>query len=210
MRGTSWTSEFIGGLCEEVRLKSNIGFNFEQKEDEFRVFIGQPRGEKIEIRHGPLNPILQADFKKVAFAELEKFRETLYDWILKADLPADGLELVVWRIHDRTTLFKCFPAWERDGWETSTLVDFLGTITLDHGILWGYFFEDPEPWTYVCRPKDGLTWEDVRALILKARSLPPLAERYGISTDAAALVKWFSTLGPSEWLGISRPRLKII
>ena len=74
-----------------------------------------------------------------------------------------------------------------------------------NAFLWGYSFQDPEPWTYVCSPKPGLAWEEVKARIRKARSLPPLAKQYGISAEAAALVKWFTTLRPKEWLGHLTP-----
>jgi hypothetical protein len=69
-------------------------------------------------------------------------------------------------------------------------------------------FQDPMPWTYVCGPEQGLTWHDVASSNQKAHSLPPLTERYGISAEAAALVKWFTTLRPKDWLGNLTPSLE--
>jgi hypothetical protein len=88
------------------------------------------------------------------------------------------------------------------------LVNFLSQIALEHGLLWGYSFQHPEPWTYVCVPKDGMTWHEVATSIQKTRALPPLSERYGISAEAAALVKWFTTLRSKEWLGNLTPSLE--
>ena len=186
LRGTSWTADFVAGKFDEIRMKTNLGLKIEQKGDEFRASFGESKPAAFHPRHGPLNPVLTLNFKKIEYSELDQFRETVYDWILAAQLPADGLELVIWYIQDRATLFKCFPAWESQGWETSTLVKFLSEVALDYGLLWGYAFQDPEPWTYVCCPKHGFTWEDVKARIRNARRLPPLTIRYGISADAAS------------------------
>ena len=205
LRGTSWASDFIADLFKEIQSKANIGLKVEQKDDEFRVSFEEPSGTVSNQRHGPLNPVLALDFKKIDYAQLDLFRETLYDWILSARLPADGAELGIWQIQDRVTLSKCFPNWQSQAWRTSTLVDFLSQVALDHGLLWGYSFRDPEPWTYVCCPKQGLTWDDVGARIRKARSLPPITKQYGISAEAAALVKWFTTLREKEWLGSLTP-----
>src|SRR6266568_6334397 len=40
-------------------------------------------------------------------------------------------------------------------------INSLGNIT-------GYSFQNPEPREYLCRPKDGLTWEDVTSSIRAA------------------------------------------
>ena len=205
LRGTSWTSDFVTNLFEEIQSKTNTGLKFEQREDEFQVRFEQPHPQSAHQQHGPLNPVLILDFKEVSYAQLDRFRETLYDWILAAQLPAGDVELAIWHINDRSTLLKCFPAWQSQDWSISTLVDFLSEVALDHGLLWGYSFQDPQPWRYVCCPRQGLTWEDVKALIHKARSLPPLTEQYGISDEAAALVKWFTTLRQKEWLGKLTP-----
>jgi hypothetical protein len=152
--------------------------------------------------------VLSFDFKQVKYDELDRFRETLYDWILQADLPADGKSLAVWLVRDRKTLARCFPAWTKDNWEISTFVNFLSKVGLDHGLLWGYAFQDPMPWLYECCPKQGITWADVKDSIRKARSMPPLTERYGISAEAAALVKWFTTLRAKDWLGNLTPSVE--
>jgi hypothetical protein len=209
LRGTSWTADFLAGLFNEIQRKANIGLKIEQKEDEFRLsFEATKPAESPAPQHGPLNPILSVDFNKVEFAELDHFREGLYDWILAANLPADDAQLTIWRIQDRATLFRCFPEWQKANWGISTIVNFLSQVALDHGLLWGYSFQDPMPWTYVCGPKQGMTWHDVASAIRKARSLPPLAERYGISADAAALLKWFTTLRAKDWLGNLTPPME--
>ena len=205
-RGTSWKAEFVLNLLKEIQEKTNIGLKYEEREDEFRIWFEPPKAIGPEPRpHGPLNPTPLTDFQKVEFAELNRFREELYDWILAAELPADGGELLIWRIHDRTTLFRCFPKWRENNWSASTLIQFLGQIGLEHGLLWGYSFQDPKPWTYCCGPKGDLTWGDVKEAIRNSRALPPPEERYGISKEAAALVKWFTTLRAKEWLGSLTP-----
>jgi hypothetical protein len=162
LRGTSWTAEFLAGLFKEIQSKTNVGLKIEQKEDEFRISLEKPNPPKqIGKQHGPINPVLTVDFKKVEFSELERFRNQLYDWILAANLPSDGTQLVIWHIQDRVTLFRCFPLWTKENWEISTLVNFLSQVALEHGLLWGYSFQHPDPWTYVCVPKDGTTWHEV-------------------------------------------------
>lgn len=209
LRGTSWTADFIAARFNEIQGKSNTGLQYEQKDDEFRLsFKPSAPAAPAELRHGPLNPVLTIDFNQVEFAELQRFSEMVYDWILAAALPADNALLDIWEIHDRATLFRCFPAWQKDEWSSSTLVNFLSQVALDHGLLWGYAFQDPHPWRYECCPKQGLTWLDVKDSIHKARTLPPLTERYGISPEAAALMKWFTTLRQKEWLGKLTPPLE--
>lgn len=209
LRGTSWTADFLASLFTEIAHKTNLGLKAEQKDEEFRISLNGPKPiAPLAIQHGPLNPVLSGDFNKVEFAELERFREQLYDWILEAKLPADATQLTVWHIQDRATLFRCFPLWTKGQWEISTLTGFLSQVALDHGLLWGYAFQHPEPWTYVCGPKQGSNWNDVAASIRKTRALPSLAERYGISAEAAAVVKWFTTLRAKEWLGNLTPSLE--
>lgn len=205
LRGTSWTADFLTHHLKEIQRKANAGLCFEEKDGDFRLWFEQPKLAPGLHQHGPLNPLLTIDFKEVVYANLNQFRETLYEWILGAQLPPDSAELLIWRIHDRATLHRCFPAWLSQNWEASTLYGFLGEVGLDHGLLWGYSFKDPDPWEYLCRPKDGLTWENVTSSIRAARSLPPLHERYGISLESAALVKWFTTLRQKEWLGALTP-----
>lgn len=206
LRGTSWTADFLANYFKEIQIKANIGLQFERKEDEFRLSFELPPPVKpVEMRHGPLNPVLPLDFKQVTFAELNRFCELVYDWILAATLPADSVSVAIWNIHDRATLFRCFPKWQSEGWSISTILNFLSQVALDYGLLWGYSFQDPQPWFYECCPKSGLTWTDIKASILKARALPPLTDRYGISAEAAALVKWFTTLRSKEWLGNLTP-----
>jgi hypothetical protein len=200
LRGTGWSAELIAGIFKEIQRKSNLGIKVEQRDDEFRLSFGPENEiEQMQRRHGPLNPVLNLDLKQVKFAELDRFRETLYGWIMAAELPGDSAPLAIWLIHDRATLAHCFPAWRQNAWEISTLVNFLSEIALDYGLLWGYSFQDPDPWRFECCPKQGLKWTDVKSSIHKARQLPPLIERYGISPEAAALVKWFTTLKPKEW-----------
>jgi len=206
LRGTSWTADFLACHFKEIQHKANIGLLFEQKEDEFRLSFDQPQSvAPAMLRHGPLNPMMPLDFKQVTFAELCRFSELVYDWILAAELPADTASLAIWQIHDRATLFRCFPKWTPENWSISTLLDFLSQVALDHGLLWVYSFQDPQPWFYECCPKPGLTWTHIKASILKARVLPPLTDRYGISAEAAALVKWFTTLRAKEWVGNLTP-----
>jgi len=210
LRGTSWTLEYLAKRFTEIQAKANVGLKVDQNTYDFRVSFGRPSPiEPPKPEHGPLNPVLKADFTKVEFAELDRFKEELYDWILAANLPNDSTLLAIWRFHDRATLFRCFPSWGKDHWNISTLSQFLGEVRLEHGLTFGYSFVDPQPWYYVVGPRqEGVTWNDIKARISKARNSPPLTEQYGISKDAAALLRWFTTLKPNEWTANLTPAVE--
>lgn len=209
LRGTSWTVEFLKGYFEEIKTKVAAEMRIEEREGDIRIKFGQAvTPPPAPIEHGPLNPVMPCDFKKVIFAELQKFQNVLHDWILATDLPADRNPLVIWRFHDRATLLKCFPDWETRNLSISDLAQFFSEVGIDHGILWGYSFKDPEPWCYYCVPKEGTTWETVKAEIRAARSGPSLAERYGISPEAASMLRWFMGLRAKEWENAMTPMVE--
>jgi hypothetical protein len=210
LRGTSWTAELITTHLKEIQRKAAPALKWESRETDFRISLSESSvsGTAPLSSAGPLNPVLPVDVKEVTFAEMERFRVALYDWVLVAELPDDNRELLIWRIDTRATLHRCFSLWEPNRWEISDLTGFLSEVGVEHGLLWGYSFQDPEPWTYVCVPKDGWTWQRVKESIHSSRSGPSLAERYGLSTDAAAVLRWFTTLRPKEWRGAMTPTVE--
>ncbi len=206
LRGTSWTIEFLVTHLKEARTKAVPNLRFETKETLVCVSFGPLQAPApAAAEFGPLNPVCPVDLRRVVYAELDRFREALYNWILAADLPTDQRCLVVWRFQDRTTFRRCFPQWEPEDWKVSDLTTFLSETGIEHGLVWGYSFQDPDPWEYICAPKEGWTWERVKKSIQVARSGPSLASRYGISKDAAALLRWFTSLHPEKWFGAMTP-----
>jgi hypothetical protein len=201
LKGTSWTTDFIVSHLKEIQAKAAVGLLFEVNKDDLRIWHEELPLAPIVKEVGPLNPVLTANVKDIVYPELNRFRETLYDWILGVDLPNDSTKLVVWRIKDLATLRRCFPSQEAQNWSTYELVAFLRETGLEHGLIWGCDFQNSAQWEYVCAPKESWDWPRVKKSIRQAREAPSIDQRYGISREAAAILRWFTSLRPDEWEG---------
>lgn len=193
----------------EIRLKADSGIRWaeEKKNWHGQMRVWFEKGERVFYRHGPLNPALGLNVREFRHAELERFKQWLYDEILKPGFP-EGTETVgVFDIRDRKTLKAVFSRLPDDCGSYGPLPDFFEALRLLDGLEIRYEFEDGrEPWLVICQLQPGANWKEIKArLAAKAKEIP-LEKRYALDADARALLQWILDLRRDEYLlGLTPP-----
>jgi hypothetical protein len=88
--------------------------------------------------------------------------------------------------------------------DSGAIAEFLGTVPLNESVEHAYDFRDGVPcWYFALRPKTD--WKTSLSAIEAELAQPCLAERLGISADAAKLIEWIESLRHDELLGCYTP-----
>jgi len=194
----------INDHLTEIRLKADPNIQWENGPNggwhgQLRIWF-EPSGSQF-YHYGPLNPPLGFKVFEPEHAELERFKNWLYEEILKPGFPSAKQSVGIFDICDRKTLSKSFgkrpPHYERH-WSPS---EFFELLRLVDGIEIRYNFADGfGPWLVVCQLEEGITWGDVKARLIARAQEIPLEKRYNLSADARALLQWILELRKDEFL----------
>ena len=197
------TFYYIEQHLQEIQLKADPNLQFEKQTNgwrsQFRIYF-----EHVERRfydYGPLNPAIGLDVRQAIHSELERFKESLYDEILRPDFP-DGKETVgLFEIHDRKTVKKVFDKLPGDCGAYGPLPYFLKSLRLIEGFKLRYTSKDGGgPWLVICLPDEGSTWQGIKVrLRAKAKEIPR-AKRYKLGPDSLALLQWITNLREDKYL----------
>ncbi len=231
--GTDWTTEksitFKIGLygrehvlepyLHELENKTDLALEWESEgkrwgeRRRYRITVNDQARSGPEIRAG-INPKIDVRFDECRKKDRDAMQELLYAELLKAR-PAGKEPFFLVSISTRAELTKCFPKFS----SAEQAAQFFHDLPVDSSLVRSFDFRDNAKWWYVAfEPKQD--WAASLAAIQTELSRPGLAERYGISLDAAKLLVWIESLpadrftGPwtpvveearDRWIGISCP-----
>ncbi|HKQ37956.1 MAG TPA: hypothetical protein VJ063_07745 [Verrucomicrobiae bacterium] len=180
------------------------------------VIEGDRLGEPLKIAFwdnppryyaiGPLNPPLKLSTKEVNHHEVTRFRKWLYAEIQCQTFPKDNERLGIYDIRDRRTITACFADWDIMRFIDHGTSKFFNSVRLMPGLDLRWQFEDGSgPWLVICSPCDGWTWSRVKQWLQEQATEIPIEQKYGLSKDAAALLRWIIGLRPEEYVGPFTP-----
>jgi hypothetical protein len=210
--------QVLSPYLQELENKTDLPFKWEAKErrwpdlPEYRITITDQVEPRL-IATG-INPKIEARFDDSRKPDLDAVQRLVYDELLKAE-PEGDAPFFLLSISTRHALSKCLPNLKSGG----TAARFFLDLHIHDSLTRHFDFRDNAKWWFVAfRPKQN--WTATLAAIRNEVSRPGLAERYGISTDAAKLLAWVEGLpadrftGPwtpiveetvDKWIGISCP-----
>lgn len=151
-----------------------------------------------------LNPALNLDFGRYTRDDLDRTASLFHELILKAG-PQGNDPVYLLRISSDAELRQCFPGKGEHG--ISKFVEFLSDVPFNPAVELAYDFRDyASCWFIRLTPK--LDWSSSLAAIKTEPSQPGLAERLGVSEDAAKLLAWLERLRPKELVGRYTPMVE--
>jgi len=68
--------------------------------------------------------------------------------------------------------------------------------------------EGAGPWLVYCHPEEGSSWSVIQQKLNEIATQPSLEQKYGLSKDTSALLKWILSLHPSDYLGNLTPTVE--
>jgi ankyrin repeat protein len=202
-------AEFEKQLCAEIEAKRGIEISVERRNVE-----GDPSEEQLRFEIKARHPVpafttvinLRWDqpmehFKK---ADFDKFREVLFDLVLKAD-PESKTPIDLFKVHTPVGLAKVFPKLVLDRFFTAEkIAKLLRGTRLPEEIGVAYDFQSFVPqWWLALYPKSN--WRVAQARIIEERNRPSLAKQFGLSGDAALLLTWIVAQPAEKMLGSWTP-----
>ncbi len=143
----------------------------------------------------PLNPVMWEMPENPNFQGLQEARRFFEEIILASGRGDDSRPLRVLHVDTRKEVKRCFP-FVLPRWPEYRFDRFLAQVPAILGIEISYSFEGKAgPWTLSLHLLDG-TWADAIRAIRAARDEVPLEQRYGLSGDAARVLRWLQGLPP--------------
>jgi hypothetical protein len=219
-RTLSWKAGFHGrgNVVEEYlwELRQKLGdqFSFESRGQRW----GETREHRVSIdgeicldtpldhRTPPerLNPVVDVNFEHYGKKEFDRWRDFIHRHLLAIRPVATERVYLVW-IDTQRELKRIFPkfnpAWYMPG---SKLAGFWHKLPLHSAIQVEYSFEEHAPKWFVSL-KPTTRWEHTLAELEEAARQPSIAEKYGLSPDAAKLLQWVEELKREEFVGSWTP-----
>jgi hypothetical protein len=205
----SYHVEFEKRLCAEIEAKRGVEITVER-----RAVEGNAREEELRFAIKSRHPVPalttvinlrwdkpMGNFKK---ADLDRFREVLFDLVLKAD-PESSSPIYLFKVHTPAGLAKVFPEIGLSRYSTSgPISELLRGARLPDQIHVAFDLQDFVPeWWSALSPKSK--WRDAQAWILEDRNRPTLEKQFGLSGDAARLLTWIESLPAKKMLGSWTP-----
>jgi hypothetical protein len=151
-----------------------------------------------------LNPVFKGNLDRITKDDLDGWRDLIHAHLLNLQPAGTDPISLLW-IDDRAELERVFPSFpfgrHSDGDE---VVEFISEIPVHPEIQVGYDFRsETDVWSVRLAPVK--TWESMLRALQDLRDQPSLESRYGISTDAARLLRWIEGLHDKDYLGRLTP-----
>jgi hypothetical protein len=204
--GPSARDQKIEDYLWEVTSKAGIPLRWDATEKRyweaqvFRIWLDPD--EKAGDKHlSGLNPKIKADFTKVTKRDLDVVRSRIQELIIQVE-PTGAAPLQAFRITSHREWVETFPGRERV--TANQLAAFFSALTFHTSINLQYDFRDKAAcWSLTLLPT--VDWASSIEALRQELAQPPLAERLGISPDAANLFLWIESLRPEHMLGCYSP-----
>ena len=192
----------------EIDAKSPLDLQWEEQRSghygpvSYRIWIGDTEKQKDKPRG--VNPQFEVDLKRFGKAEIDAARKMLHELVVQI-APTGTEPLYILAISTRQHMADCFPRSETV--DCHALVSFFGALTFNDSLRRGYnFHSDADQWSFVLKPKAH--WATSIAAIQDELTQPTLEARYGLSTEAARLLRWVQTIQPDQMLGCFTPNIE--
>ncbi len=187
----------------EIRLKADSTICWEKEghigQESMRIWF--EKGQRVHYYHGPLNPALGLDLRKVEHQELERFKGWLHGDILKPGFPDETEIVAIFDIRDLKTLKAAFSGLPAPCGFNAPDPHFFDALRLVQGVQIEHsFLNGAGPWLVTCEPEEGVTWKDVKERLRAQAKEIPLEKKYSLSVDSVALLRWILSLRDDEHL----------
>lgn len=190
------TSANLKDIVHWLRVHRDSRLEWEtDHNDLFRLFLKDTPDEGIEA---PINPVMPEMSEAPDFEKLQEGRRFFEELILAGGRD-DDRPLRILRIDTRAEARRCFP-FPIPKWPEYDFSRFLRHIPAIPGVdLCWDFSGKAGPWV-ISLYSAGKKWGDIRRAILEKRREVPFEQRYGLSSDAARLLRWLLATPPEEGL----------
>ncbi len=207
--GLRHTYDHIEEHLREIQLKVDPDIKWARGEigwrAPFRIWFETTK--TVRYVFGPLNPLLGLNLASVEHAELERFKHWLHAEVLKPGFPDEAEVVGILDLRDRKTVTKVFSRLPADCGRYGRFGEFFDVVRLVDGIRMHRDFADGGgPWILTCQPNPGHTWRDIKSRLTAKAAEIPLEQKYSLSADSLALLRWIQDLRGDECLqGMTPP-----
>jgi hypothetical protein len=193
--GLNGRERCIEPYLREVRRKALVDLNWEKKNTQwgkppmYRLWIAKDEFQPIEAPRA-VNPVFKNRLEAFTKVDVDALRALIYDHLLRLN-PIGDDDIYLVAISRRRELQHCFP--HSTSRISDVLVRFFSAISLNPELRRAYDFRDHAPvWTFSLQPKSD--WKTTLAAIRADLAQPSLQDRFGLSCEAAKLLRWIEQL----------------